>query len=37
LRALPAGQPVLLTADEFKAAQDRFASYGKPARPGDGV
>jgi L-fuculose-phosphate aldolase len=33
LRTLQAGQPVLLTADEFKAAQDRFASYGKPARP----
>jgi L-fuculose-phosphate aldolase len=32
LRALQAGQPVLLTADEFRAAQERFASYGKPAR-----
>ena len=31
LRALSAGQPVLLTAEEFKAAQDRFAAYGKPA------
>jgi L-fuculose-phosphate aldolase len=33
LRALQAGQPVLLTADEFQAAQNRFASYGKPERP----
>jgi L-fuculose-phosphate aldolase len=32
LRALQAGQPVLLTADEFQAAQKRFASYGKPER-----
>lgn len=32
LLALQAGEPVLLTADEFKAAQSRFASYGKPAR-----
>jgi len=32
LRALQAGQPVLLTADEFQAAQNRFASYGKPER-----
>ena len=31
LLALQAGEPVLLTAEEFKAAQDRFASYGKPA------
>jgi len=30
LRALQAGQPVLLTADEFRAAQKRFAGYGKP-------
>ena len=30
LRALQVGQPVLLTAEEFKAAQDRFAGYGKP-------
>jgi L-fuculose-phosphate aldolase len=33
LRALQVGQPVLLTADEFQAAQNRFASYGKPGRP----
>jgi L-fuculose-phosphate aldolase len=32
LRALQAGEPVLLTAEEFRAAQQRFASYGKPAR-----
>lgn len=32
LRALQAGGPVLLTAEEFRAAQERFASYGKPAR-----
>jgi len=32
LRALQAGQPVLLTAEEFRAAQNRFASYGKPER-----
>lgn len=32
LRALQAGQPVLLTADEFQAAQNRFASYGKPGK-----
>ncbi|MBI5429232.1 MAG: class II aldolase/adducin family protein [Nitrosomonadales bacterium] len=32
LRALQAGEPVLLTADEFRAAQSRFASYGKPAQ-----
>jgi L-fuculose-phosphate aldolase len=32
LLALQAGEPVLLTAEEFKAAQSRFASYGKPAR-----
>jgi L-fuculose-phosphate aldolase len=32
LRALQAGEPVLLTADEFLAAQQRFAGYGKPAR-----
>lgn len=31
LRALQVGQPVLLTSDEFRAAQDRFSSYGKPA------
>jgi L-fuculose-phosphate aldolase len=30
LRALQAGEPVLLKADEFQAAQKRFASYGKP-------
>lgn len=30
LRALQAGQPVLLTAEEFQAAKKRFASYGKP-------
>ena len=30
LRALQSGQPVLLTADEFLAAQKRFARYGKP-------
>lgn len=29
LSALQAGEPVLLTADEFLAAQHRFASYGK--------
>jgi len=33
LRALQAGEPVLLTAEEFQAAQNRFASYGKPGRP----
>jgi L-fuculose-phosphate aldolase len=32
LRALQAGEPVLLTAEEFRAAQERFASYGKPSR-----
>lgn len=32
LRALQAGEPVLLTAKEFRAAQERFASYGKPSR-----
>lgn len=32
LRALQVGQPVLLTSDEFQAAQDRFSSYGKPVR-----
>jgi L-fuculose-phosphate aldolase len=32
LRALQAGQPVLLTADEFEAAQNRFAGYGKPGQ-----
>jgi L-fuculose-phosphate aldolase len=32
LRALQAGEPVLLTGEEFHAAQERFASYGKPAR-----
>jgi len=31
LRTLQAGQPVLLTANEFQDAQNRFASYGKPA------
>src|SRR5450759_2352114 len=36
LRALQAGQPVLLTADEFQAAQNRFASYGKPERTNKG-
>lgn len=30
LRALQAGEPVLLTAEEFLAAKKRFASYGKP-------
>ncbi|MFZ5524103.1 MAG: class II aldolase/adducin family protein [Pseudomonadota bacterium] len=30
LRALQAGQPVLLTAEEFQEAKKRFASYGKP-------
>jgi L-fuculose-phosphate aldolase len=30
LRALQAGEPVLLTAEEFQVAQNRFASYGKP-------
>jgi L-fuculose-phosphate aldolase len=30
LRALQAGEPVLLGAQEFKDAQNRFASYGKP-------
>lgn len=28
LRALQAGEPVLLTAEEFQAAQNRFANYG---------
>jgi len=32
LRVLQAGEPVLLTEEEFLAAQNRFASYGKPAR-----
>ena len=32
LLALQAGEPVLLTAEEFRAAQERFASYGKPSR-----
>jgi len=32
LRALQAGEPVLLTAGEFLEAQQRFATYGKPAR-----
>jgi L-fuculose-phosphate aldolase len=32
LRALQAGEPVLLTDGEFLAAQQRFATYGKPAR-----
>jgi L-fuculose-phosphate aldolase len=31
LLALQAGEPVLLSAEEFRAAQERFASYGKPA------
>lgn len=31
LRCLQTGEPVVLTAAEFKAAQDRFAGYGKPA------
>jgi L-fuculose-phosphate aldolase len=31
LRALQAGEPMLLTEEEFLAAQQRFASYGKPA------
>lgn len=30
LRTLAAGEPVLLTADEFHDAQQRFATYGKP-------
>ena len=30
LRALQAGEPVLLGAQEFQDAQNRFASYGKP-------
>ncbi len=30
LRALQAGEPVLLTAEEFQAAKKRFAGYGKP-------
>lgn len=30
LRALQAGEPVLLSAAEFQAAKKRFASYGKP-------
>ena len=33
LHALQAGQPVLLTAEEFQAAQNRFAGYGKPGHP----
>jgi L-fuculose-phosphate aldolase len=37
LRALQVGQPVLLTADEFQAAQNRFASYGKPEHPDKSV
>lgn len=32
LRALQVGNPVLLTADEFQDAQQRFVSYGKPVR-----
>jgi L-fuculose-phosphate aldolase len=32
LRTLQAGEPVLLTAGEFLEAQQRFATYGKPAR-----
>ena len=31
LRTMQAGQPVLLSADEFHDAQIRFHSYGKPA------
>ncbi|MDD4930033.1 MAG: class II aldolase/adducin family protein [Gallionella sp.] len=30
LRALQAGEPVLLSADEFQDAQKRFTTYGKP-------
>ncbi len=30
LRTLQVGQAVLLTAEEFQAAQSRFATYGKP-------
>jgi len=36
LRALQAGEPVLLTPEEFRAAQERFASYGKPGRANKG-
>jgi L-fuculose-phosphate aldolase len=32
LRALQVGVPVLLTPEEFKAAQQRFAGYGTPGR-----
>ena len=32
LHALHAGDPVLLTPEEFQAAQQRFAGYGTPAR-----
>ena len=35
LRAFQAGEPVLLTAEEFRAAQQRFASYRKPTRKQD--
>ncbi len=31
LRTLQTGQPVLLSADEFRDAQNRFRTYGKPA------
>ena len=31
LRTLQAGQPVLLSAQEFQDAQSRFAGYGKAA------
>lgn len=31
-RSLQAGQPVLLTSDEFRHAKKRFASYGKPGQ-----
>jgi L-fuculose-phosphate aldolase len=33
LRTLQAGQPVLLSAQEFQDAQSRFAGYGKAAEP----
>jgi L-fuculose-phosphate aldolase len=32
LRALQAGEPVLLSAQEFQEAQNRFAGYGKVAK-----
>ncbi len=31
LRALQVGEPILLSTQEFQDAQNRFASYGKPA------